>query len=325
MKKNICCALLCLLLSGCDEGNSENNVQACSAGSTQCTNDGLIQTCTNGEWGTAVACETGKTCKGTTCVADEIPQKCTNNATQCTNDGLIQTCTNGEWGTAVACGENKKCEGNTCISTEILPDRTCGSTKCTGTQLCLNNVCVERNNKAVENIECNPKTFVESCDGNKLVYCYDDPQDEDPAVTHVADCSEDGSNSTCALMMDKNLGNCISQDEKCNAETTGNFTLCFDMEYTTSYMETRVCALATDGKYYPFRDDWEEIDCIGVCVDKYTCNTEKGNTYVCTEPNTQFCDGNIIVYCYEDKSSYAMNCADTGATCDATVEGGCAY
>ncbi|MBO4349570.1 MAG: hypothetical protein J6A01_01305, partial [Proteobacteria bacterium] len=142
----------------------------------------------------------------------------------------------------------------------------CGSKTCKLEQLCLNGQCVDRSNKATEGVKCDPKTFVESCDNNNLVHCDCDEETKE-CKTAVSVCDK----LTCALMVKENYGMCAKADEKCKAE--GEMTMCYDIENGfTSYIEYWDCTLATDGKYYPFRTDKKDVDCIGTCLDKYSCN-----------------------------------------------------
>ncbi|GEM_PF-5461258 len=193
-------------------------------------------------------------------------------------------------------------EGNT---------QTCGTKTCTIEQLCLNNQCVDRNNKAVKGVTCDPKVFIESCDNNNLVHCECDEETKE-CKTAVSECNK----LTCALMVKANYGMCAKADEKCKAE--GELTMCYDIENGfTSYIEYLDCTLATDGKYYPFRTDIKDVDCIGTCLDKYSCNLGEEK---CDANFKDYCDGEIATYCSEG-IVYQMNCADYGATCSIKDDG----
>lgn len=181
---------------------------------------------------------------------------------------------------------------------------SCGASVCLAGELCLNGQCVQRDNKAVAGQPCNAQTFVESCDGNQLVYCYCD--ESGTCQTEVAAC---GTSETCALMADKNLGMCAIADAKC--AQPGTFTRCFDLEGGVSYVEYYTCAQAVDGKYYPFRDGIRTADCIGACVDSYRCNL---NDEDCGSDFSETCEGDIVTYCSEGKV-FRMNCGDYGTTC----------
>ena len=187
----------------------------------------------------------------------------------------------------------------------------CGSKTCKLEQLCLNGQCVDRNNQATEGVKCDPKTFVESCDNNNLVHCDCDEETKE-CKTAVSICDK----LTCALMVKDNYGMCAKADEKCKAE--GELTMCYDIENGfTSYIEYLDCTLATDGKYYPFRTDKKDVDCIGTCLDKYSCNLGEEK---CGSDFKDYCDGEIATYCADGKV-YRMNCADYGAACSIQDDG----
>ena len=195
--------------------------------------------------------------------------------------------------------------------------RTCGSETCTGNQLCLNNHCVDRNQRAVAGETCTKETFLESCDGNQLVYC---SCTDTACVTEVADCESD----TCALHASRNYAFCVKPDNKCTSASAGEMTYCYlPAGFINAYLEKFECAMATDGKYYPFRLEHETIDCVGTCLDNYSCNL---NDEPC-DPATfeSKCENDIAVMCSDEHTVYRLNCqdyevgcimGDEGATCN---------
>ena len=248
-------------------------------------------------------CAENQICQNNQCV-DQTKPECTENKSRCSND-LIQYCTNGNWGTPQSCGENKICKDDICQDkSPVSPEdpRKCGSTTCKDSQLCVNNQCAERNNKAEEGKPCDPKTFLESCDGNQLVICKVDPEGKEAPATQVIDCD----NLKCALRADMNYGFCVKADPEC--KTQSKFTLCYDQSGIKSYVEHMDCALATDGKYYPFRTDHETSDCIDTCIDDYTCDVKedlKSCQYGKTEDK---CIGTVLEYCNKDNKIYHIAC-----------------
>ena len=230
----------------------------------------------------------------------------------CDTDETTSPCSPG-------CTGNTVCQAGQCVpvdtpSEPVTPGgegAICGASVCEAGELCMNGQCFKRDNKAVEGVACNAQSFVESCDGNSLVYC--DCDESGNCLTAVAPCS---SGETCALMADKNFGMCAISDAKC--AQSGVFTRCFDLIGGISYIEYYACALATDGRYYPFRDGIETADCIGACVDSYRCNL---NEEVCGDSFVESCEGNIMTYCADGKV-FRMNCEDYGTTC--VMDGGTA-
>ena len=195
--------------------------------------------------------------------------------------------------------------------------RACGSETCTGNQLCLNNHCVDRNHKATSGDPCTKETFLESCDGNQLVYC---SCTDDGCVTDVTDCESD----TCALHAGRNYAFCVKPDDKCTSTAVGEMTYCYQPAgLINAYLEKFECAMATDGKYYPFRLNHETTDCVGACIDNYSCNL---NDESCDPAIFESrCENDIAVMCSDQNTIYKLNCrdyevgciiGDEGATCN---------
>ena len=185
----------------------------------------------------------------------------------------------------------------------------CGQTRCRGTQFCVQSTgaCIERNEKAVEGVACNPNAFYESCDGEKLVYC-----DTETKLTKVSDCGADGSH--CALKRDENFGMCVNKDERCTEKTQGEIQRCFQPEgMLDGYLEAFDCAISDDGNYYMFKT-WKTENCVGVCLDDTQCALSNASCdidifeSVCT-------DSGVAVNCVPNSEGtgsviFSMNCKE---------------
>ncbi len=284
-----------------------------------CVNNVCVDNTTPKDLCGGVECGVNQTCVNNVCV--DNTGNCSANARKCETDLQPVMCIGGAWQKIAACSSGTQCVDGECKSTALSEDeaklRQCGTTKCTGNQLCQNGQCVERNSAMVAGKPCDPKTFLESCEGDSLVYCYVDPEGVSDPVTAVTKC-ENGAK--CALRIDKNFGICVREDPACKAP--GTFTFCFDQGVgAVSYLDYRECAMATDGKYYPFRMEFESTDCIGSCIDAYTCD-EVDNLKSCTYGTSQsYCDGTTVVYCGDDSKYHHMACSDYDIGCVNTAEG----
>ena len=300
--------------SGSGEGG-ENEKPACTGTQTRCTPGGQIETCADGQWGAAQDCPQDKTCNGTACIP--ISSTCEAGAAQCV-DKQIQYCENGSWGLAKNCPVNQECRGNSCTQVVTENDKhtlNCGSSVCNEGQMCKNGAtCTDRLAKASQaDSTCDPETFLDSCDGNTLVYCKKDTSSEHDHRVIALPC---GEGFQCALKFEQNFGFCAKSDVNCNEKTAGDFPICHE---TTNlhYLEIMKCALAADGYYYPFRDENETIDCIGTCTDAYSCDTQNTDRPCATEG--VHCEGDISVICGPDDTgslqSSTINCADYTLSC----------
>ncbi|MBO4349631.1 MAG: hypothetical protein J6A01_01635 [Proteobacteria bacterium] len=163
----------CTSVNGtCQDNWQDNNACApiaavCSDGELQCTNDGIPQKCSGGQWVNQDACGEGTACEAGECKPN-TSTGCTNEAKQCSGSGIPQVCKDGEWEDQTACEE-----GNKCVDGECQPDTdgpcTNDETRCSDSgvpQLCTEGEWVdqtecEEGNKCVEG-ECQPDT-VEPC------------------------------------------------------------------------------------------------------------------------------------------------------------------
>ena len=286
----------------------------CTDNETRCTTGGKIETCSNGEWGTAKDCPENQICQGTNCIS--IDTSCTVGASQCSNK-QIQYCENGRWGTAKDCPINQECRENSCVQAVTTSEKqtlTCGTTVCNEGQMCQNGTCIDRNVIPYQTEDfCTPSSFMEFCDGNTLVYCKATPGSNDAQI--IAEPCEEGTQ--CVLRFDKNFGYCAKADVNCNANTAGAFPIC-NGDNNLYYIEMQLCALAADGYYYVFRDELVTKDCLGTCIDKYSCDL-KDQERICTVEGSH-CEGNISVTCAPDSStnhlqSTSTNCDDYNAYC----------
>ena len=191
----------------------------------------------------------------------------------------------------------------------------CGTNICSGSQYCntKTSTCVDRVEKAVADRDCKASTFVENCDGNKLVYCNPDGK------TTVTDCSEDkkgDKTAVCALRRNENHGVCVFQDDRCNAETVGEISLCIDTKPGTteniSYVEYLDCERASDGDFYMFKT-FKTRDCNNVCLDETLCV----DTGIKCEKNSfeSRCDGDKLLVCGDDGQVWGTNCRDFNVDC----------
>ncbi len=174
------CAVFLLVSCSDDETKSNDSGQKQTEPCQGCTG-----TCTNGVCipnqpvDPCLGC-TG-TCTGGVCIPNQPVDPC---------EGCTGTCTNG------VCIPNQPvdpCEGctGTCTNGVCVPktipdtsdDDPCKGVSCTsGT--CLEGVCVTPEMKNIkEDAICDPETFVEFCDGNRVVYC-------DQGAVVIGQCDE---------------------------------------------------------------------------------------------------------------------------------------
>ena len=219
-------------------------------------------------------------------------------------------------------GENGENGGDPVISVEGM---TCGSGVCEANAVCIQGICVARNNKvSLEGKPCQESTFVESCDGNAVVYCGQTVDDAGKTVWQVA-VSDCGS-AKCALRAKANFGFCVVDEPRCTATTAGRMTYCrilddLDGNPVTgglSYVYYYDCDQATDGQYYAFRDVNNKSDeCLAGCLGDACSSTGERCTQ---ETYNNRCDGTVRYYCSDDGTEERMECADYGTTCVETEE-----
>ena len=294
-------------------GKTCGTADVCTNSDTRCTSDGQIETCAGGVWGAPQNCPAGEGCFGSSCAP--LDGTCSAGTARCMGN-QIQYCESGSWGFAKKCPVNKECRENACVTAVTTKEKhalVCGNTTCTENQLCRNNTCVNRNARASQAGDpCDPNTFLESCDGNTLVYCKTDSAENGGTRVEATPCSE---NEICALQFNRNLGYCAREDVNCNANTAGTFPICYD-SLEQHYVELNDCALAGDGYYYAFRTEMETVDCLGACVDGYSCD-RKDEPRACAREGFH-CEGSVSVECVRDNSKLqyiSTNCADYAEMC----------
>jgi len=123
--------------------SSGGTTAACQETATQCLGNGL-QTCTNGQWGTAVACGAHQTCTGVvgtakcTCNVDPV---CSSVGSKCTGASTLATCAQDaqacfyQSSPPVTCGVRQSCTGAVgAAACTCNADSVCSSvgSRCTG-------------------------------------------------------------------------------------------------------------------------------------------------------------------------------------------------
>jgi len=311
MKKYAFVLLAAFLLSACDDdSNSKDTVCKDSSCSSQQTGGG-----TGGQTGTDPSGSQTGTESGTGSQTGTNPG----------GGSELSGGTTGRCGAHESCADGYLCYDNLCKDDEgVLQGAECGNSVCKATEVCINKACKDRSTETSYSLNgmCNPNTFVERCVGNKVVYCAtDNDQTTGDTVTLIreADCSETEGYS-CHVKAEGNYAFCAKQEPACTGETAGRMSYCriektVDGEIyagAVSYEAYYDCEPDTKGEFIAFMDEnLETADCTGVCLNEYVCESVTQNTGC--KQNT--CRGNILNYCYEDGSSYSMNCEDHGTTC----------
>ncbi len=251
--------------------------------------------------------------------APQAQDTCTAGSAKCA-EKQIQYCEGSSWGLPKNCPVNKECRENSCVQVVTTREKhplTCGNTVCTPGQLCQNGTtCLDRTAKAsAEGAPCDPATFLESCDGNTLVYCKTDPAGEEEPLITAFPCGE----AHCALRFNKNFGTCFAKEDiNCNEKTAGEFTYCYQEDISTFFVEITACTVGADGYYYAFRDDMETVDCVGSCLDTYSCN-RADEIRTCASEGYH-CEENISIACAPGNTPgileySATNCLDYSKYC----------
>ena len=205
----------------------------------------------------------------------------------------------------------------------------CGDGECDPSMVCIKGVCVARNNTvASKGTPCKESTFVESCDGNAVVYCGQTVDEAGETVwqVEVTECGD----AKCALKARANFGFCVIDEPRCTKETAGQMTYCSiikDMEGNpvvggTSYVYYYDCDQATDGNYYAFRDvNNRSEECLAGCLENACSSTDEKCTLGSYDDH---CEGRVHYYCSSEGTVERMNCDDYGVDC-ITGEEMCAW
>jgi len=190
--------------------------------------------------------------------------------------------TSGEGTTQTGTGENSG-SGNNESSNNIDPAKYAGANPS------INKTPSTQNNSA--NASCNANTFVESCDGNKVVYC-----SSKGTVAHY-DCGnyDDGSDTgyTCAVTLDDdnyNYANCVAQ--KVTEKTLSNF--CTESDYKTNN-HSKQC------DYYPYGSEYYEYEY------EYACTPYSDGYYHWTEAGGKFCSDLCSKGCTQQTCEYGSD------------------
>jgi hypothetical protein len=99
---------------GCRDSGTNDYCAECTDGEKRCTGSGSsmgLQTCSQGRWGTSVACAAPGRCQDS--ASNDYCAECIDGEKRCTGTGNnmgLQTCSQGRWGTSVACGAPGRCE-----------------------------------------------------------------------------------------------------------------------------------------------------------------------------------------------------------------------
>ena len=295
----------------CDDDKDDNEGGSCTAGATQCTNDGKLQVCVNGSWGPSTNCGSDKVCKVVDniakCVAAGTPE-CTDGQKQCTADGIPQICAGGKWTTLAACESDKTCKGGNCLaegqecvdndkqcSNDGIPQLCTGGkwanqTACDADKTCDKGDCVAKGGQTgddpKEGDACDKSTFKKVCskDGN-----------------YVFDC---GSESTIFK----------KACEECTINASTNRYECKDNRADCTASSTEACkgACSSDNKTgYYWSQGLKTVDCSA----KSDC-TVNGSRVECGTTSTT-CDnpvttgGNVGDCC--DKNTYQQTCTNSNA------------
>ena len=303
----------------------------CAEGKT-CQKDGDKLVCKPSDTSQDDLCKdktAGDECaEGKTCQKDGDKLVC--KAADTSQDDLCKDKTAGD-----ECAEGKTCQKDgdklVCKSGGNLDDEkewACGTEVCRGSQYCDLEAkkCIDRGEKAVAGKPCDKSTFVENCDGSKVVYCWE-------GKTVVNDCNETIDKDTqqvsiCAMKRNENFAACVFDNNRCNAEVVGRTRLCVESNPGTpdyrSYWEYFDCERATDGKYYMFKTG-ETEDCVAGCIDDALCASTDDPCDSATYKS--HCDGGLLMECGEDGKVFITDCmgdfnvaciedAESGAMCD---------
>ncbi|KAJ3215688.1 hypothetical protein HK099_006241 [Clydaea vesicula] len=106
---------------GSDETCSNGKCNCKEVGSTKCTSQSIVATCSTGSGWTSQNCPTGTTCSGNDATSG-LGGKCKCTKSVCTANGSLQTCSNGVLNAATTCEAGKTC---------ITASDGSGSCKCT--------------------------------------------------------------------------------------------------------------------------------------------------------------------------------------------------
>ena|GEM_PF-7120453 len=310
---------------GCNEKTKTCNfttvADECAANAKQCTEDGYINSCTDGHWVKSDAacpngCQDGACLPELVCTSDEIrchdkqlevcinnewtlkdecPNGCQDGACLpelvCTSDEIrchdkqLEVCINNEWTLKDECPNG--CQDGAC-----LPELVCTNDeiRCNDKQLevCINNAWTLKDEciYGCEDNKCKPNPcddFKNHCEGDKLLYC-----DEGSVKTY--DCKKDK-----ASCKDTSAGvQCVTANDQCSAAGEILSELACDGEIVVY----QSCEKIGDA-FYAINHQAESV-----------CREDKGVTHltICTDPN------NDAVFVPYDWKICASSCKATPET-----------
>ena len=307
---------------GCEDGVCKEPVPECDTeGATQCNADNSnVQTCTDGSWVDLLpACNYG--CEDGACKAAPPVKECeTEGATQCAEE-TVQTCTDGQWVNADSacqygcvdgackpepvCGDGEINGDEECDGTQ-LNSKTCNDLKpmSSGTLACDPATCKFVTDGCIlpeEGAKCDPDKFVESCDGSKVIFCYNGT-----VINGKYDCAD--YEGTACIVVDMGKGgfyaDCMSEEQKC--DKVGETSKACGNDDGYPYSGTLICALGNDGNNYnvltkaDYCGEGDFADAPSCLAETGECGklSEKEGTACDSETQEYECDGaDVILYC----------------------------
>ena len=273
--------------------------------------------------------EPAKKANGESCKKDdECESNYCNAKGQCADASAKKA--NGE-----SCKKADECESNycnakgQCAELSITADKQPNGKKCSTGKLCISNYCntegkcadqpvktdgvlslievpEEQNNK--EGADCDRKTFVEHCDGTKVVSC---ENNDDKTIVEAESCAE-GYHCALSLLDGKNRVMCIDSKSSCSKGTKDDITCDVD-QYGYEMSATYKCLQFEDGLYYYAFTGLQY--CSGRCTSK-GCSQE-----TCNPADDQKCsaDGKTTMECDEiEPGKYiykSYNCSAENTHC----------
>ena len=315
---------------GCDSVTFEcqpaPHIKVCNEKDRRCSGS-TVQTCINNAWVPGAPCEKG--CNKGVCIGEA----CNNEGAKQCADKIVQTCTDGRWTNAdQACEfscKDGECQPNPCGNGVIddgedcegtnLNGKTCADAKPMSTgELSCGSDCKFVTDACIlppEGSDCDSKTFVESCDGTKVVWCYGGK-----VVNGTLDCAE--SNTSCIVLdvKGKPYAECIDETKKC--DKAGEYYDACHQYSIYSDVGHYYCAPGSDNNNYGIRMDSEECSepdapaCVKSTAKCGKIVDDQGSACVQAD-YPPACKGGIAVNCMSNGTSYnvyAEEC-DPDETC----------
>ena len=316
-------AVMAMAVASCSDDindDGKDSPKKCVDGAKHCV-AGIPQLCVDGVW-VQSACKEGQLCSYGVC-----KDNCTNNgAKQCSAAGVPELCVDGVWVQAAACSGAKTCVDGVCKDNCTNGAKRCVAgvpqlcmggewavqAACSGGQTCVEGVCTGGKLGA----SCNEATFVDFCDGNKLVFC---DEDDGGVLEDDCDSTELLDDLLCLPFASYKVYGCVPAHYEC--ATAGQSQLCTEYlgNYGFSYLWGGACHVASNGKSYMVEIEEAKI-CSSACTSATTCEVRACSVtdYVAS------CNDNVALTCLEDDDHvFRWDCSAIGATC--VLEDGYAY